>query len=344
MRPWLSSSIAIALLLSSVRVWANPSARLVYVRGAGADRCPNEEAVRAAVSTRLGYDPFFLTAPTTIFVEIARDGDRFVARLKLIDSQGVERGTRHLETHTGYCADLIGTLALTLSLVIDPVSLAAPPVASDSAPAATSAPSPEPVPKTGSTPVTESAPATLPPVHAPDSTPAPPPRIETPSGRRNAMTAFAGLSALATLGSALAPTAGATAFVGFRAGWLSIQVEGRGDLPVSASDPPSRSSAVFGAALPCVHRWGAFACASVGFEWIHASGEATYPRNPQALVGVLGGRLGAEIEVADRIALVPFVELLGPLQRLRIEVDSPVQLHAFSAVAGDVGASGLVRF
>jgi hypothetical protein len=343
MRPWLSSSIAIALLLSSFRAWANPSARLVYVRGAGADRCPNEEAVRTAVSTRLGYDPFFLTAPTTIFVEVARDGDRFVARLKLIDSQGVERGTRHLETHTGYCADLIGTLALTISLVIDPVSLAAPPVVSGSAPAPSAAPATDPVPTTGPTPVTESRPATAP-APEPEPTPAPsPPSMETPSGRRKAMTVFAGLSALATLGSALAPTAGATAFVGVRADWLSVRIEGRADLPASVPDPPARSSAVFGAALPCVHWWAAFACGSVGFEWIHASGEATYPRNPQTLVGVLGGRLGAEIEVADRFALAPFAELLAPLQRPRIQNGAVIE-HPFSVIAGDVGASGLVRF
>lgn len=35
---------------------ASPSSRLVYVRGRGAETCPDEAALRAAVAARLGYD------------------------------------------------------------------------------------------------------------------------------------------------------------------------------------------------------------------------------------------------------------------------------------------------
>jgi hypothetical protein len=274
MRAWLSSWIGAAIALSTSIAGANPSARLLYVRGPGADLCPNEDAVRASVAARLGYDPFFLSAPTTILVEIARDGDRFAARVKLIDSHGVERGTRRLATPTGDCADLIGTLSLTISLVIDPVSLAVAPAAPD--PSA-EAPVPPPPP---AAPVPVAVPAA-----AAERSPAPP--------RADAMRFFAGVSVLGSLGSALAPTAGAAVFGGARRGWGSLRVEARGDLPASATTPPAaRSWALVASAVPCAHWRSAFACATVGVESIQASGEAAEPRNAETLVAILGGRLG----------------------------------------------------
>jgi hypothetical protein len=62
------------LMLSGVSVAASEtaSARLVYVRGPGAEDCPGEQAIRAAVGARLGYDPFLAWARDTMFVEIQR--------------------------------------------------------------------------------------------------------------------------------------------------------------------------------------------------------------------------------------------------------------------------------
>jgi hypothetical protein len=331
MRPWLSSSIAAAVLLWGLRAHANPSARLVYVRAAGASECPNEDVVRRSVAARLGYDPFFLSAPTTIFVEVSRNGERFDAVVKLVDSQGVERGTRHLESNRD-CANLVGTLALTISLVVDSVSLAVAP----NPPSAVVAPDPPDA-------VAPAAPA-APPVSSPASLPpseAPLPPTGRPS--RNAPF-FAGVTVLGTLGSALAPTAGAALFGGIRRGWASIRIEARGDLPASASTPPAaRSWALFGWALPCGHLHVAFACAVMGVEWIHATGDARSPRHAETLVPVAGARLGVEVAATDRLAFAAYAELLAPLQRPRIEIDGVAVQH-FPVVAGDVGVSALERF
>jgi hypothetical protein len=325
MRAWLSSWIGVAIALSTVRAAANPSARLLYVRGPGADLCPNEEAVRASVAARLGYDPFFLSAPTTILVEITRDGDHFAALVKLIDSQGVERGTRRLATPTGNCVDLIGTLALTISLVIDPVSLAVSPVPPDPTAAAPppAAPPAAPIPVGVPAATAERAPAPL---------------------RPDATRFFAGVSVLGSLGSALAPTAGAAVFGGARRGWGSLRVEARGDLPAAAPTPPAaRSWALVASAVPCAHWRSAFACATVGVESIQASGNAAEPRKAETLVAILGGRLGVEIAATDRFALAVYAGWFAPLQHPRIEIDG-VPVHDFPAVAGDVGISGLERF
>ena len=330
MRRWLSSPIAIALLLSTARAHANPSARLVYVRGPGAQVCPNEDAVRAAVATRLGYDPFFPSAPTTIFVELAGSGDRFVAQVKLVDSEGVERGTRRLASPKGRCLDLVGTLALTISLVVDPLSLAPAPPPRDSQ----DPPAPAP-PAEGAPASAASIPPLVSDAESPAASSAPP---------VSALRYFAGVSLLGSLGSALAPTAGAAAFGGARRDWLSVRIEGRGDLPASATSPPAaRSWALVASASPCAHWRSAFACATLGVESIQASGDATTARSAETLVAIVGGRLGAEMAATDHLVLAPFAEVLAPLQRPRIQIDG-IPVHWFSPVAADVGISGVVRF
>jgi hypothetical protein len=44
----------VALLLVSATARATPSARLVYSRARGAEACPDEDALRRAVGTRVG--------------------------------------------------------------------------------------------------------------------------------------------------------------------------------------------------------------------------------------------------------------------------------------------------
>jgi len=348
MRRSLSSCVAIGLLFffSSGRARANPSAHLVYVRGPGADVCPNEDAVRQAVATRLGYDPFFFSAPTTIVVEVNRDGPRFAAQVKLVDSQGIERGTRHLTTHTGQCADLIGTLALTISIAVDPLSLNVPPVSSPSQTAAASA---GPPPETAAAPSANAPPATPAPmplatstvVIAPD---APEHPKRGPPLSSAAKRIFAGISLLGSVGMALAPTAGATVFAGARLGSLSIQAEGRIDLPVEAPNPPpSRSWALLGSVVGCGHMTSVFVCALAGFESIWASGQAVVPRDAVTLVALGGIRLGTEIAATDRFALVPFIEAVAPIPTPKIQIDGST-VHEFFVVAGDAGISGLARF
>src|SRR4051794_17297320 len=67
---------------------AAPSARLVYGRGAEADACPDEAALRSAVSTRVGYDPFFPYSPRAVVATIrGGEGGGFPARIELGDDQ-----------------------------------------------------------------------------------------------------------------------------------------------------------------------------------------------------------------------------------------------------------------
>ena len=142
--------VAVAISLADGKVaHAAPSARLVYLRNPGAESCPDDQAIRSAVSVRLGYDPFLAFAPATLFAEISKVGREYRARIKLVDDNNVVRGTRELAYEGENCADIIDTMALSMSIAIDPTSLmrrpepaASPPGGPPTATATATAPEP----------------------------------------------------------------------------------------------------------------------------------------------------------------------------------------------------------
>jgi len=116
--------VAALLLLAVARdADAGASARLVYVRGPGAEQCPGEAAIRAAVSARLGYDPFFAWAHDALFVDVTHTGGAFHVDLKLVDDNNMQRGARSISVKGSDCSGVIDAMALTISLTIDPDSL-----------------------------------------------------------------------------------------------------------------------------------------------------------------------------------------------------------------------------
>ena len=77
-RALLAAALLVACAFSSGSLYAAPgdATRLEYARSSGAAACPDRSALSAAVSKRLGYDPFFPAARQTIIVEIIdREGE-----------------------------------------------------------------------------------------------------------------------------------------------------------------------------------------------------------------------------------------------------------------------------
>src|SRR5262245_33238085 len=95
-RHMLSSAIGVAMLFVCSRLGATPAARLVYLRGKGTETCPSEGDVRDAVQARLGYDPFSVQAPSTMFVDMTAVNGGFAASLRLVDGSNGVRGDRVL--------------------------------------------------------------------------------------------------------------------------------------------------------------------------------------------------------------------------------------------------------
>lgn len=123
-RPWpvcraLSASALVTSALVCRTAGATPSARLVYSRTTEASSCPDEAELRKAVATRLGYDPFFAWAKQTVVVLISRPKGKYVAKLQLVDEQGVAHGNRELVSRSATCAEVFEASALAIGIALD---------------------------------------------------------------------------------------------------------------------------------------------------------------------------------------------------------------------------------
>jgi len=271
---------------------------LVYLRGPGTQACAGPEAIHDAVRERLRYDPFLTQAADTLSVAIQRRGRQFETEVRLLDGDNVERGARRLSVVTGDCAALVDALGLTITLTIDPGRIALGPTPPTVAPPEAAAP-PEPSvtaarPRIGTEPPAPSI------VRA---TPPSPALVAPPAGARprpaRAWSARAGVVAVAALSGAPAPTGGVALSAGLSSGVVSLDVELRGDAPVTGDSdtPPTRvrSWLVAGFLVSCVHLGPGFACPVVGAGEMGASGRnVAAPADRRGPWSAAGGRIGVE--------------------------------------------------
>jgi hypothetical protein len=329
------------LVLSAPRpAQAAASARLVYVRGPGAEACPGEQAVRSAVKARLGYDPFFAWAHDTLFAEISRKDTAFHAEIKLVDDASMLRGARDLVVAGGDCTAVIDAMALTVSLTIDPSSLIG-------GPAPAPRPEPAPAPPPLQAPSAEPGPETASQAAAPlDSHLAEQPRSTTPPGPP--VSAHAGLGALSAVGTAPSATAGGTVFVGVAWRWLSLDLEGRADLPATGASDSSparfRSQLLVASLLGCAHYGVVFACPVASGGRMSATSVGTIaPREQQAPWWGAGARGGAELDLGAGFSLRAYAELLAALTPYTLALDG-AGVYSFPRWSGDVGIGVAWRF
>ncbi|HEX4445837.1 MAG TPA: hypothetical protein VH044_03850 [Polyangiaceae bacterium] len=281
----LTGALGSALLLPAPSALAAPSAQLVYVRDASASACPDETNLRAAVKRRVGYDPFFPWAKTTVVVEIAGAGDHFVAHVRMVD-HGLAQGDRELRSANDRCAGLIDAAALAISIALD---MNAP--AQDPAQAPESAPTPTPTPESTPTPTPTPAP--------PDDAPSPAPAV---------VHGLIGLEGVAAIGASPPPIVvpAIDLWVAVRRGIGSLDLDLRGDAPSSAHGAGGSTATVLLFAAtggPCLHLGPAFACALGAFSWLHASGDGPSAHSGADVFPSAGARLGVEVPLADTLVL-----------------------------------------
>jgi hypothetical protein len=332
------SLLAVAGALRAASVDAAPSARLVYLRNPGAETCPDADAIRSAVAARLGYDPFVAYASATMFAEVSKEGASFRARIKLVDENNVVRGTRDLVQEGPACTALIDTMALSMSIAIDPYSLTRgpqppPPESNATSPSPTANPTPTPTP----TPTPSLTPS-LTPTPTPSPTPIPP----SPSPWH----LDAGLGPTAWIGAAPAMSLGGAAFVRPRWNWLSVALEGDVNLPASQDLHPAvvETSLLLGQIVPCAHVGWFGACGLASLGSVHAtSRNVTAPRDASAFYAALGLRALVEIPVRASLRVWLGVDGRFPLRVHRLELDGQA-VYTLPAVSAGVGAGASVRF
>jgi hypothetical protein len=301
---------------------AFPSARLVYVRGQGAESCPGEMELRMSVAHRLGYDPFNTGSRRTIMAVVEGNDERLTARMELVDEQGVSQGERKLEAAPDRCGDLIRALALSMSIAIDPEHTGpdsdAPPLFRFGEPA-----------------------SDAPRVDANDRVPPQP--DEQPGA---ALFLRFGLGGQVGLGTAPAPAAGLLVIGSPRYRDFSFSLEYRTDATASralASGARIESQLQTGNVAPCFHFGPGFACGAFTFGVVRATSDATRSEDDSALYAAAGIRVGTEWHLPHPLILRTHADLLGALTRHHIELDGQ-DVWEMPAFSGSLGLALLGSF
>lgn len=332
---WSVCGWAFAALLSVGTAHATPrSARLVYVRAANAEQCADEGGLRAAVAARLGYDPFVAYAATTLVVEVRARPGAFEADIHVLEGDGVEAGRRKIASPGADCQKVIDALALSLSIIVDPVAaLRGPP---QSPPVAPEAPAPA-----------DETPAARNPAPARTEVGEVPPADRSdrrPSDRTEArptphlVPAFL-VAAYGSVAEAPSATAGALVSGRVRLRDFSLGVDVRADLPATHSfgaAGSAKSHSVTGWLVPCAH-FGPFAgCALVGAGGFFATGEVAVPVSQSRWILSVGGRGVFDLALGRHWFLQAFLDVVTTPMPPALEVGgrSP---YTLPVVGGDIG-------
>jgi len=308
------------------------TARLVYTR-ADVSGCPDEETMKNTVSARLGYDPFKPDPEHIVTAAITREGKGLRGHVELRDRAFTVKGTRSLASNEDDCAELASSLALAISIAIDPLS------------ANRTAPLPPPV----STPPAHVAP---PAAGGPAAAAAPlaavAPTEEAPRREHGQATALrmgtdASVSFGATPGTSFAPAL----FAGVGFARLSLDVEGTAHLAASANAASGGSvsaSLLLASFAPCFHGGTVVGCALLGVGRLSgAGGGVDEPASGASTYANAGGRVGAEVPLSGRFSLRIHGDLLFPLVSTKLRLRG-VEVWGTPPVTAALGAGILAHF
>jgi hypothetical protein len=271
----LALGLSVLFLPSLAHAAGNPAdeARLEYLRGPGAESCPGEEALRNGVAAQMGgADPFTAYGSKRVVVTIRRAARGFDGEFALYNAASALVGRRPMSAAT--CAGLAQDLATSLSLALRPFLLPSAPTAPQLSPP-------------------------LPPDQPPPIAPTAPPPATRPDFR---------IGVGASMGFGLSPaivSPGFGGFVGVRWPWLSLSLEGRGDLAATTAGPSRAhlsTSLAVGSFAPCLHwRW-LLGCGLLTVGALHGAGVNVHPDGQTAPYVAAGLRAGVEAPFSDHFA------------------------------------------
>jgi hypothetical protein len=308
-----------------------PRARLTYVRLPGAGRCPDEEGLRNAVSARLGYSPFDEQASLSLVATVYRTNSGLSGHVEI---KG--QGERLLVSTNRDCQELAASIALAISIAIDPIGPTRPaPVA---AVQVTPAPPVAPVqvipesPPVASKPV---APAVLP----ASPTPVIPPPEKPATSTKVHVAPHVGV--LGSLGSA--PSAAFGLVLGVRVKWtlFSFGTEVRFDVnaPGTSGLGNFTTSLLTGTLLPCLHKGPFGVCAMVSGGALRAAGEGVSGSQRVTLPSWgLGARIQAEFMVPAGFFVLGHLDVLSALVRASLLIGT-TEVWVTPPVNGSLGLS-----
>ncbi len=300
--------------------------RLEYARSDRAAQCPDQDALKSAVSKRLGYDPFFSAARQTIMVEITDADGGLRAHMSLVDEHGIIVGSRELSDSVENCAELVASLALAISIALDPsAALGANAALDDVAPPAIA-------PK-------KEAPERAPELSAKSDVEKPPSALTDPqkrvreaqtfpthdrNGSGTALPVALRASAFSTLGVAPSLAFGASVGAGVRSGWFEFVAELNDQFAASRSVNGGKAQAALidGTLAPCwTARWFA------GCALFHAGSLRTVgigvqsPLVQHSLYLLAGARAEVDPVIVGPLRLLANLDMLKSLTPVALRLD-----------------------
>lgn len=288
------------LLTAAGSARAFPSSRLVYARGPGAESCPERDVLSRAVAARLGYDPFLPSSDKTIVARIVRENENLKGQVELIDERGLELGLREFSAAPEQCDELVKTMALSISIAIDPHSAETYSQAPPDEP-------PTPTPEENESvepiaPVTPKAPTPL--------------RREAPvrkvaPAREHGFDWSSGVGLNGTFDAAPRANLGALALARVARPTWSLGVQARVDLPMTQprANERFRLFELELTALPCLRVRALFVCESTAVVWLQANGTREGAQGGSAALFALGAVIGGELGLSQAFGLLAELEL-----------------------------------
>jgi hypothetical protein len=306
----------VAVLCAAEPVSAAPSARLVYARGAGAESCPDESALRQAIAARVGYDAFFPWAPLTVTVEVTAEGRRLRGRVVVVDADGIEKGAQTLESADESCEELLASIALAVTVALDAASRAAAKIEEPAAPPPTEPP-PAPV-------APSPAPAVVP-AAVPIALPTRKDSSSRPDDARDSwlrpLSLWVAPGARGSFGEWRSASGGPSLLVELQAGRLGLGLEGRYDVATVAIGPTQASvQRATASAVPCLHFGWLVLCGVATFGETWARGNVAAPETDSTPYVALGGRVAADVALLPRLHLLGTVDVAGIATPTRLSV------------------------
>jgi hypothetical protein len=316
-------AIGLAVLFVGARAGATPTpARLVYERGEGADKCPTETELKAAVAQRLGSDPFEAYGAISVHVLLRRTGSVLSADVEVHGEDGGLIGQRTITSNAASCDEIANALAVTISVALDPVRVTPP----SNGPEPVAAPKPEP-------------PKAAPPSPSPEA-----PRPAAEPGFRPRWEALVGGGA--AVGAAPNPAAAILVGFGGRIEAFSAQIEGRACLSSGASVDQGNVSAssAWVSLVPCLHAGivGACALGQIGVVRGRGGGVAL-PAEDSSFGAAAGVRVQVEASLSDAVGLRFGGDLTTTIHGTRLVLNGR-DAWATPPLGGLLWTSGVLHF